>query len=360
MIMLENGVILVTGGAGFIGANFVKLLHGYCQASIVILDKLTYAGDLDRLGSCIGSPRISFVQGDICDKELVKGLFERYGFKSVVHFAAESHVDRSISGPDIFLKTNVEGTVNLLSIANDFWKQREGHLFVHVSTDEVYGDLTPEEAPFTENSSYKPSSPYSASKASSDHFVRAWYRTYGFPAVVTNCSNNYGPWQFPEKLLPLMIQNALEQKALPVYGDGKQIRDWIHVEDHCRAILRVLEAGAAGETYLIGAENEVANIDMVHEICQAVDCIKGVDSGTSESFIKSVKDRPGHDRRYAVNSRKIRQELGWEPEKKLKSALLEYVQWTLEHQDWISRVRDGSYKEYYMAQYGSSLEGEKK
>jgi len=350
---------LVTGGAGFIGANFVHKLYSNTNSKIIIVDKLTYAGDLQRLKEVINSERVVFVRECITDPKAMARIFEKYRIQKVVHFAAESHVDRSILGPEVFLRTNVDGTVNLLNQALKAWKDNfEEKLFIHVSTDEVYGDLELNDSPFTESHPYKPSSPYSASKAASDHFVRAWQRTYGLPIVITNCSNNYGPWQFPEKLIPLMIQNAFNKKAMPVYGDGQQTRDWIHVEDHCDAILKVSQFGTAGETYLIGANEEKSNLEIVQTICKLVDQTKRRAPGETARLVTYVKDRPGHDRRYAIDNSKIQKDLGWSPQRDFESSLAELVTWMEENQDWLQSVRDHEYLNYYQDQYGVSLQSE--
>jgi dTDP-glucose 4,6-dehydratase len=348
---------LITGGAGFIGANFVHKLFDLTDVKIVIVDKLTYAGDLRRLDGVLGSDRVVFKHSCITNQEAMSQVFHEHKVQKVVHFAAESHVDRSILGPEVFLKSNVEGTVNLLRQAQKHW---DGNfldkMFIHISTDEVYGDLGPEDKPFTEFHPYKPSSPYSASKAASDHFVRSWHRTYGLPIVITNCSNNYGPWQFPEKLIPLMIQNAFDQKPLPVYGDGTQIRDWIHVEEHCEAILTVSEYGKVGETYLIGANEEMSNLKIVKTICELVDQARQREPGETAKLITYVKDRPGHDHRYAINNSKIRDDLGWAPKRNFESSLAELVTWMEENQNWLKSVRDQEYLYYYQNQYGINLQ----
>ena len=346
---------LITGGAGFIGSNFVRMAAARGAARLVVLDALTYAGNYANIADMIDGDTAEFVHGSINDADLLAGLFDRHDIVRVVHFAAESHVDRSIIGPRAFIETNVMGTAALLEAARAAWQGDGDRLFLHVSTDEVYGDLGPGDPPFTEASSYRPSSPYSASKAGSDHLVRSWHRTYRFPAVVTSCSNNYGPWQFPEKLIPLMILNAAEGRELPVYGDGRQIRDWLHVEDHCEALLAVLERGRAGETYAIGGGNEQANIDIVHRICQAVDDHLGRAAGTAAALIRHVTDRPGHDRRYAIDAAKAHRELDWRPRKAFDTALSELVAWYLEHTDWVSQIRSGEYLHYYDTQYGERL-----
>jgi dTDP-glucose 4,6-dehydratase len=342
---------LVTGGAGFIGTNFVrKMAHGQVE-TIVVLDALTYAGNLTNIADLIDARRVHFHKGDICDVATVERLFETYRFDCVVHFAAESHVDRSILGAQPFLRTNIEGTYVLIEAARRIWQGEARRRFIHVSTDEVFGDLAPGDPPFTEKTPYRPSSPYAASKASADHLVRAWQRTHGLPAIVINCGNNYGPWQFPEKLMPLMILNAIEGRTLPVYGDGQQVRDWLHVSDHCRAIRSVIENGEIGRTYLVGGENPRVNIDVVRGICQAVDAELARVPGTSEKLIRYVKDRPGHDRRYALDSSYLRTSLGWSPIEEFDAALPSLVRWYLQHKDWTDAVRTGAYMKYYEHQY---------
>ena len=340
---------LITGGAGFIGSNFVRLALEHAAAPLIVVDNLTYAGDLATIKDLL--PRIQFVEGDICDAELIASLFQQHEFSRVIHFAAESHVDRSILGPGAFVHTNVAGTSTMLEAARQAWKSFEGRLFLHVSTDEVYGSLGPDDPPFNENSPYLPNSPYAASKAGADHLVWAWHKTYGLPAIITNCSNNYGPWQYPEKLIPLMILNALEGKPLPVYGDGRQIRDWIHVEDHCRGLMAVMEKGQLGETYVIGAVNEVANIDIVHQICSAVDESEGRVRGDTEKLIRNVEDRPGHDRRYALDSTKVSRKTGWKPIYDLHSSLPMLVDWYKNNQAWLKIVRAKGFSDYYERQY---------
>lgn len=347
---------LVTGGAGFIGSNFVRLASKTTDARIVVLDVLTYAGNLANIADLVDSRRIEFVRGDVCDVALLASLFQQCSFDKVVHFAAESHVDRSILGSQPFLHTNVTGTYTLLEAARLTWSEvgqsMEGKVFLHVSTDEVYGALGPEDPPFTEQNPYRPNSPYSASKAASDHLVRAWYHTYGLPGIITNCSNNYGPWQFPEKLIPLMAYNAYEQRELPVYGDGLQVRDWLHVRDHCEALLTVLDNGARGETYVIGGNNERTNLNVVECVCATVDELTGRIPGTSAKLIRHVKDRPGHDRRYALDASKIRTRLGWIPRHGFEASLKGVVKWYLEHKDWAAAIRSGEYKAFYERQYG--------
>jgi dTDP-glucose 4,6-dehydratase len=345
-----HSVILVTGGAGFIGGCFVRQrLNDRGQARVVNLDKLTYAGNLDSLAAVSADPRHIFVEGDIGDGDLVARLLLEHRPTAVVNFAAETHVDRSIDGPRAFLETNVVGTFELLSSALAYWQglegpDREAFRFLHVSTDEVYGSLGPE-GKFTETTPYDPHSPYSASKAASDHFVRAFRDTYGLPTLVTNCSNNYGPCQFPEKLIPLMILNVLEGKRLPVYGDGLNVRDWLYVEDHARALWRVLEGGRPGETYNIGGNCERTNLQVVEAICATVDELHpGLPHAPSRSLMKFVPDRPGHDRRYAIDTTKITRELGWRPEEDFESGLRRTVRWYIENPGWVERATSGSYR----------------
>ena len=341
--------ILVTGGAGFIGGEFVRQWIAEEEDRLVNLDKLTYAGNLDSLAGVAENPRYRFVEGDIGDGPLVGKLLEEHGVRAVVNFAAESHVDRSIDGPAAFVETNVVGTFRMLEATRRYWGSlpepgRARFRFLHVSTDEVYGSLGPAGA-FTETTPYAPNSPYSASKAASDHFVRAYFHTYGLPVLMTNCSNNYGPYQFPEKLIPLMILNALEGKPLPVYGDGRQIRDWLYVGDHCRAIRAVLARGVPGEVYNIGGDCEQANIDVVKTICGIVDRLRpGLPHAPCSSLITFVTDRPGHDRRYAIDAGKIRSRLGWKPRENFQSGLERTVRWYLENQEWVERVTSGAYR----------------
>ena len=341
--------LLVTGGAGFIGGCFVRLLLDDSNVRIVNFDKLTYAGNLESLEGAERAPNYTFVQGDIADAEAVAGLFEEFEPDAVVNFAAESHVDRSIDGPREFLQTNVVGTFELLSAAKGYWEkcspaQKDGFRFLHVSTDEVYGSLG-STGKFTETTPYAPNSPYSASKASADHFVRAFHHTYKFPTLTTNCSNNYGPYQFPEKLIPLMILNALEGKPLPVYGDGGNVRDWLYVEDHCRAIERVLDAGTPGEVYNIGGESERTNLEVVHAICDLVDEMHpGLAHSPCRSLMKFVADRPGHDRRYAIDASKIERTLGWSPEENFETGIRRTVRWYLDNPRWVERVTSGKYR----------------
>ncbi len=345
--------ILVTGGAGFIGANFVLDWFGTSDEKLVTLDALTYAGNRNNLSSLDGDARHFFVRGSIGDTALVVRLFEQHDIRAVVNFAAESHVDRSISGPAPFFETNVMGTVGLLEAARHFMAKRSDFKFLHVSTDEVYGTLAPDDAAFAETNPYAPNSPYAASKASSDHVVRAYHETYGLPVLVTNCSNNYGPRQFPEKLIPLVIHNALAGKPLPVYGDGLQVRDWLYVGDHCSALRRVLEAGEIGETYNVGGDNQKTNIEVVRTLCALLDRKRPKADGTSyASQITHVTDRPGHDRRYAIDARKIERELGWRPAETFEHGLDLTVDWYLENEAWVTDVTSGAYREWVARQYG--------
>jgi dTDP-glucose 4,6-dehydratase len=352
--------ILVTGCAGFIGSNFVHVWLGGSNETVVNLDKLTYAGNPANLAALKGDARHRLVHGDIGDRELVGKLLEEHKPRAVLNFAAESHVDRSILGPGDFVQTNVVGTFNLLESVRAYWSalpdvDRAAFRFLHVSTDEVYGTLAPDDAPFAETSSYEPNSPYAASKAASDHLVRAWHHTYGLPVLTTNCSNNYGPYHFPEKLIPLVIHNALAGKPLPVYGDGQQVRDWLYVEDHCRAIQRVLQAGRVGETYNIGGWNEKANLDVVNTICGLLDELKPRPDGRRYAEqISFVKDRPGHDRRYAIDARKIERELGWKPQESFDSGIRKTVQWYLANQAWVDGVTSGAYRQWLDKQYGGA------
>ena len=348
--------LLVTGGAGFIGSNFVLDWFQTSAEPIVNLDALTYAGNLANLAALQGDARHTFVKGDIGDRALVDQLLATHQPRAIVHFAAESHVDRSIHGPGAFMKTNVDGTFTLLEAARAYWGALAGETkavfrFHHVSTDEVYGSLKPDEPAFTETHPYEPNSPYSASKAASDHLVRAWHHTYGLPVVTTNCSNNYGPYHFPEKLIPLMIVNALAGKPLPVYGDGQQIRDWLYVSDHCSGIRAVLAGGRLGETYNIGGWNEQANIDIVKTVCTLLDELRADPAGPYARLITYVTDRPGHDRRYAIDARKIERELGWRPAETFESGIRKTVQWYLAHADWVASVQSGAYREWVSKQY---------
>ena len=355
-------IILVTGGAGFIGSNFILTLMQSTLTSVVNLDILSYAGNPANLASLAGDSRYTFVQGDICDGQLIASLLEEYRPRAIVHFAAESHVDRSIASPEAFIRTNVLGTFTLLEQARTYWaglddRSRAEFRFLHVSTDEVYGSLGKDDPAFSETTPYAPNSPYAASKASSDHLVRSYYHTFGLPTLTTNCSNNYGPYQFPEKLIPLMILNALEGKPLPVYGDGKNVRDWLFVEDHCSAIRTVLAHGRVGETYNIGGNSERANIDVVTAICDLVDELRpDAGAGTRRRLITYVKDRPGHDRRYAIDTAKITRELGWRPEEKFESGLRKTVAWYLNHADWVTSVRTGAYRAWITQNYADRKE----
>ncbi|MCH5214198.1 MAG: dTDP-glucose 4,6-dehydratase [Muribaculaceae bacterium] len=358
--------ILLTGGAGFIGSHLVRrLVNRYPGYQIVCFDALTYAGNLENLRDIEEAPNYTFVKGDICNFDEVKRAFADYGITDVIHLAAESHVDRSIKDPFSFAKTNVLGTLTLLQAAKEFWEASpegySGKLFYHVSTDEVYGSLaldpTAEKAPygadtFAETTPYSPHSPYSASKASSDHFVRAYHDTYGMPTVITNCSNNYGPYQFPEKLIPLIINNILNRSPLPIYGKGENVRDWLYVEDHASAIDKVFHEGKPGETYNIGGENEWKNIDLVRELIRITDRLLGRKDGESESLLTYVTDRKGHDLRYAIDSAKIRRELGWAPATSTEEGLEKTVKWYLANKEWLERVTSGEYREYYQQYYG--------
>ena len=355
--------VLVTGGAGFIGGNFVLDWLTQDQARnaaerIVNLDALTYAGNLQTLAPLANDPRHVFVQGDICDRALVDRLLAEHCPRAVVHFAAESHVDRSIHGPGAFVRTNVEGTFTLLEAARAFWGTLEGDAkrdfrFLHVSTDEVYGSLGADDVPFAETHPYEPNSPYSASKAASDHLVRAWHHTYGLPVLTTNCSNNYGPYQFPEKLIPLMIVNALAGKPLPIYGDGMNVRDWLYVADHCAGIRRVLEVGQVSETYNIGGWNEMPNLHIVHTLCDLLDELRPDPAGSYRRLITYVTDRPGHDRRYAIDARKIERELCWRPAETFATGIRKTVQWYLDHPQWIGDVQSGAYRDWVAANYAA-------
>ncbi|MDZ5632382.1 dTDP-glucose 4,6-dehydratase [Janthinobacterium sp. GMG1] len=350
-------MILVSGGAGFIGSNFVVDWLAHSNEPVINLDKLTYAGNLQNLQSLNGDPRHIFVHGDIGDTALVAALLAQYRPRAVLHFAAESHVDRSILGPAAFVETNVNGTFNLLDAVRGYWAalpdaERLAFRFLHVSTDEVYGTLGPDDAPFTETTPYAPNSPYSATKAASDHLVRAYHHTYGLPTLTTNCSNNYGPFHFPEKLIPLVIANARAGKALPIYGDGQQVRDWLYVGDHCAAIRRVLEQGAVGETYNVGGWNEMTNLSVVHTLCDILDRLDPKPDGASyRSQITYVADRPGHDRRYAIDARKIERELGWKPAETFESGIAKTVQWYLDHQDWVQNIQSGAYLNWVQQNY---------
>ena len=349
--------ILVTGGAGFIGANFVLDWLAQSDEPVVNLDELTYAGNLETLASLQGDARHVFVQGDIGDSALVAKLLAQHQPRAIVNFAAESHVDRSIRSPEDFIQTNIVGTFRLLESVRAYWSglaagEKLAFRFLHVSTDEVYGSLGIGEAAFTETHRYEPNSPYSASKAASDHLVRAWHHTYGLPVLTTNCSNNYGPLHFPEKLIPLMIVNALAGKPLPIYGDGMQVRDWLYVRDHCSAIRRVLEAGRLGDTYNVGGWNEKPNVEIVNTVCALLDELRPKADGTSYSAqITYVKDRPGHDRRYAIDARKLERELGWKPAETFETGIRKTVQWYLDNPEWVADVQSGAYREWVSRQY---------
>lgn len=353
-------MILATGCAGFIGSNFIHTWLADHDEPVINLDKLTYAGNLDNLKAFAKDPRHHFVQGDIGDRALVDRLLAEHRPRAVVNFAAESHVDRSIHGPGEFIQTNVLGTFNLLESVRGYWSSlspeaQSQFRFLHVSTDEVYGTLSPSDPPFAETNPYEPNSPYAASKAASDHLVRAWHHTYGLPMLTTNCSNNYGPYHFPEKLIPLVILNALDGKPLPIYGDGQQVRDWLFVQDHTRAIARVLEAGRVGETYNIGGWNEKANLDVVKTICAKLDALRPrADGQPYASQITFVKDRPGHDRRYAIDARKIERELGWKPQETFESGIQKTIQWYLDNPEWVNNVKSGDYRQWVDKQYGQT------
>ena len=356
--------ILVTGGAGFIGANFVLDWLAHNDELVINLDKLTYAGNLENLASLQGDARHVFVRGDIGEPALVDRLLAEHRPRAIINFAAESHVDRSIHGPGEFIQTNIVGTFHLLESVRAYWNALEGEAkehfrFLHVSTDEVYGSLRKDDPAFSETNRYEPNSPYSASKAAGDHLVRAYHHTYGLPVLTTNCSNNYGPYHFPEKLIPLIIHNALAGKPLPIYGDGQQIRDWLYVKDHCSAIRRVLEAGRVGETYNIGGGNEKANLDVVHTLCDILDELAPLPPPTPHSplpiyrsQITFVKDRPGHDRRYAIDASKLERELGWKPQETFETGIRKTVAWYLENQSWVANVTSGAYRNWVERQYG--------
>lgn len=357
-------MILVTGGAGFIGANFVLQWCAANTEPVINLDALTYAGNLESLEPVHDLATHRFVQGDIADSALVGELLATHRPRAVLHFAAESHVDRSILGPEAFVQTNVVGTFRLLEAVRQYWQalpadEAAAFRFLHVSTDEVYGTLGPDDAPFSETTPYAPNSPYSASKAGSDHLVRAYHHTYGLPTLTTNCSNNYGPCQFPEKLIPLVLHRALRGESLPVYGDGQQIRDWLFVEDHCRAIARVLEQGTPGEVYNVGGLNEKANLNVVHTLCDLLDAARPRPDGKSyREQIAFVQDRPGHDRRYAIDARKIQRELGWQPQETFETGLRRTVDWYLNHQEWVEHVTSGAYRQWNERQYGTTPAGQ--
>lgn len=350
--------ILVTGGAGFIGSNFVLRQMRDSSLSLLNLDKLTYAGNLQNLESVASDRRYEFVHGDIGDRGLVRQLLEKHHPSAIVHFAAESHVDRSIRGPEDFIRTNLDGTFALLEETRAYWtmlpsEEQQSFRFLHVSTDEVYGSLGPDDPPFSEITPYAPNSPYAASKAGSDHLVRAYHHTYSLPTLTTNCSNNYGPFQFPEKLIPLMILNARNRKPLPVYGDGRNVRDWLYVDDHCDAIATVLRGGKPGETYNIGGWNEKPNLEIVETICDLIDEMTGRGATSRRDLITFVKDRPGHDRRYAMDARKIERELGWKPKATFESGIRQTVRWYLDNEMWVNDVTSGSYRQWVATHYST-------
>ena len=351
-------MIIVTGGAGFIGSNFIHTWLSQTQEPVVNLDKLTYAGNLENLVDFQDDSRYIFVHGDIGERELVGQLLAQHQPRAIVNFAAESHVDRSIHGPGEFITTNINGTFHLLESVRGFWDtlpadSQKNFRFLHVSTDEVYGTLEASDPAFSETNAHLPNSPYAASKAASDHLVRAWHHTYGLPVLTTNCSNNYGPYHFPEKLIPLVILNALAGKPLPIYGDGQQVRDWLYVRDHASAIMRVLAQGAVGETYNIGGNQEKTNLSVVHTICDHLDSLQPRPDGQSyRTQITFVTDRPGHDRRYAIDASKISRELGWQPQETFESGLKKTIQWYLDNQDWVSHVTSGDYRQWVQQQYG--------
>jgi dTDP-glucose 4,6-dehydratase len=354
-------MILVTGGAGFIGANFVIDWLAQHREPVLNLDKLTYAGNLENLASLQGDGRHLFVQGDIGDRALTAKLLAEHQPRAIVNFAAESHVDRSIHGPEDFIQTNIVGTFHLLEEVRGYWNNlgdadNAAFRFLHVSTDEVYGSLGKEDAPFTEETPFAPNSPYSASKASSDHLVRAYHHTYGLPVLTTNCSNNYGPYQFPEKLIPLMILNATRSKPLPIYGDGMNVRDWLYVSDHCAAIRVVLENGRVGETYNIGGWNEMPNLDIVHRVCGLLDEFQPNSEGPATRLITYVKDRPGHDRRYAIDATKIHRELGWKPAETFETGIRKTVKWYLDNMGWVENVASGEYRKWLDTNYATRSE----
>ena len=351
--------IVITGGAGFIGSNFILDWLENTTAPVVNLDKLTYAGNPANLASIAEDPRYTFVHGDILDAQLVTALLAEHKPRAILHFAAESHVDRSILGPEAFLKTNIDGTFTLLQAARAYYdalstEDRGGFRFLHVSTDEVYGTLEPGDDPFHEETPYAPNSPYAASKAASDHLVRAWHHTYKLPTIITNCSNNYGAFQFPEKLIPLMIANAVEGKPLPVYGDGQQIRDWLYARDHCRALRAVLESGRVGETYNIGGGNQRSNLEVVHTLCELLDeLLPASPHRPHGNLIRHVEDRPGHDRRYAIDARKIEAELGWRAQESFETGLRKTVDWYLHNAEWVSNITSGAYQQWIKSNYGA-------
>jgi dTDP-glucose 4,6-dehydratase len=354
-------MILVTGGAGFIGSNYILNILENSNEQIINLDKLTYAGNLENLQGLDDNPRYHFIHGDIGDKKVISKIINKYKPIKVINFAAESHVDRSIDGPADFIKTNIVSTFILLDAFRNYWSEmnesdKQNFCFLHVSTDEVYGSLGQMDKPFDENHKYQPNSPYSASKASSDHLVRAYFSTYGMPVITTNCSNNYGPLQFPEKLIPLVISNALSGNKIPVYGDGNQIRDWLYVVDHCDAIDQVLAKGVIGETYNIGGWNEKTNLEVINFICQNLDKLKPNSNGVSyKDQIIFIKDRPGHDRRYAINANKISQDMGWKPKETFETGMIKTIKWYLSNEKWINNIRSGNYLEWVNKQYGTSI-----
>jgi dTDP-glucose 4,6-dehydratase len=355
----SSSPILVTGGAGFIGSNFVLEWFAAGNGPVINLDKLTYAGNPENLASIANLPGYTFVRGDICDAEMLKNLLERYRPRAIVHFAAESHVDRSILGPEAFLRTNIDGTFTLLRAAKVYLESldendRADFRFLHVSTDEVYGTLAPEDPAFHEQTPYAPNSPYAASKAASDHLVRAWVHTYNLPAIITNCSNNYGPYQCPEKLIPLMIANARRGKPLPVYGDGQQVRDWLYVADHCRALMSVLERGRIGETYNVGGCNQRTNLEVVTTLCTLLDeLLPESEFRPHKQLLTYVADRPGHDRRYAINAEKLQRELDWSPQESFETGLRKTVEWYLANTEWVDRITSGAYQHWVEQNYGS-------
>ena len=356
--MFGEPKILVTGGAGFIGSNFVLEWLTREPETVVNLDKLTYAGNLNNLSSIKDNPKHQFIQGDIGDQNLVRKLLQQVQPQAILNFAAESHVDRSIHAPSDFIQTNVVGVFNLLEEALTYWKglgqiERESFRFLHISTDEVYGSLERDEPPFTEESAYRPNSPYSASKAASDHLVRSYYHTYRLPTLTTNCSNNYGPYQYPEKLIPLIILNALDEKPLPVYGDGKNVRDWLYVTDHCTGIRKALKEGRAGQTYNIGGLNEKTNIEVVQTLCSLLDKIKPRQKGQYRELMTHVTDRPGHDRRYAINAGKIEHELGWKPVESFETGIEKTVNWIIENKSWVDDIKSGNYRNWIETNYGA-------
>lgn len=355
--MIQSDTILVTGGAGFIGSNFILQWIAQESSAIINLDKLTYAGNPGNLAAIAHDRHYRFLQGDICDRDVIAEILISHKPRAVVHFAAESHVDRSIHGPDDFIRTNINGTFSLLEEARAYWsgleeEDRDSFRFLHVSTDEVYGSLAADDAAFTEATRYAPNSPYSASKAASDHLVRAYFHTYGLPVLTTNCSNNYGPFQFPEKLIPLVILHAISGKPIPVYGDGQNVRDWLYVADHCKAIIRVLARGRLGETYNVGGRNEMKNLEVVETICSTLDELRPHDPVVPhKNLIKFVTDRPGHDRRYAMDIGKIESELGWKPRETFASGIRKTVEWYLDNAAWIESVTSGSYRQWMATQY---------